>query len=99
MVAFYFSGHHFIEGDSQQFANLVSGSEGLLVGDGLESCTDRVQVARKFELDGRIIELIDTPGFDDTTKSDADVLNMIVTFFCDTQVSEHFTPHYNYVYR
>ncbi|KAH7924247.1 hypothetical protein BV22DRAFT_1035305 [Leucogyrophana mollusca] len=44
---------------------------------GLESCTNEVQVAQPFELGGRSVVLIDTPGFDDTTKSDTDVLKMI----------------------
>ncbi|KAG5219504.1 P-loop containing nucleoside triphosphate hydrolase protein [Salix suchowensis] len=35
------------------------------------------QVSKPFQLDGRQISLIDTPGFDDTTKSDFDVLNAI----------------------
>lgn len=65
------------------FVNLVSGST-LRVGDGLESCTTKVQISRPFELNNRHVELIDTPGFDDTTKSDADILNMIATYLCDT---------------
>jgi hypothetical protein len=43
-----------------------------------------VQVSVPFEVDGQLVELIDTPGFDDTTKSDADILNMIATYLCDT---------------
>ncbi|TFK40443.1 P-loop containing nucleoside triphosphate hydrolase protein, partial [Crucibulum laeve] len=61
------------------FINLVSGST-LRVGRGLQSCTSIVQVSQPFELEGRSITLIDTPGFDDTTKSDADVLRMIAAF-------------------
>jgi predicted GTPase len=37
-------------------------------------------MAMPFELDGRSITLIDTPGFDDTTKSDTDILKMIAGF-------------------
>lgn len=69
--------------DKLQFVNLVSGST-LRVGDGLESCTTEVQLSIPFELGGRLVELIDTPGFDDTSKSDADILNMIATYLCDT---------------
>ncbi|KAH7913200.1 P-loop containing nucleoside triphosphate hydrolase protein [Hygrophoropsis aurantiaca] len=58
------------------FINLVSGSD-LRVGMGLESCTNEVQLSRPFELNGRSVILIDTPGFDDTTKSDTDVLKVI----------------------
>jgi hypothetical protein len=62
-----------------QFINLVSGSN-LRVGRGLKSCTNIVQMAVPFEVDGRSITLIDTPGFDDTTRSDTDILKMIAGF-------------------
>ncbi|KAF8150026.1 P-loop containing nucleoside triphosphate hydrolase protein [Crassisporium funariophilum] len=61
------------------FINAASGSS-LRIGKGLQSCTSIVQVAQAFELDGRSVTLIDTPGFDDTTKSDADILRMIAAF-------------------
>ncbi|KAJ2924780.1 hypothetical protein H1R20_g12313, partial [Candolleomyces eurysporus] len=35
-------------------------------------------------LDGRLVTLIDTPGFDDTTRSDTDVLKMISHFLAST---------------
>ena len=47
---------------------------------GLDSCTAEVQLADEFTLDGRSVTLIDTPGFDDTTKSDSDILEMIAAF-------------------
>lgn len=50
----------------------------------LESCTAEVQLADEFTLDGRNVALIDTPGFDDTTKSDTDVLRMIADFLATT---------------
>lgn len=62
-----------------QFVNLASGSA-LKVGDNLRSCTADTQASKSFQLDGRQISLIDTPGFDDTTKSDFDVLNVIAAF-------------------
>jgi predicted GTPase len=62
-----------------QFINLVSDSN-LRVGEGLRSCTNIVQTAIPFELGGRSITLIDTPGFDDTTRSDTDILKMIAEF-------------------
>ena len=65
--------------DSLQFINLASGST-LRVGMGLESCTAEVKLADKFTLDGRSVTLIDTPGFDDTTRSDSDILEMIAAF-------------------
>ena len=66
-----------------QFVNLASGSD-LQTGDDLESCTSEVQLANRFTLDGRTIALIDTPGFDDTSRSDVDVLKMIAAFLADT---------------
>jgi len=61
------------------FINLISGSK-LGIGNGLRSCTIDVQVAGSFDLDGRRVTLIDTPGFDDTTRSDTDILNEIASF-------------------
>lgn len=66
-----------------KFINLVSGSN-LGIGHGLESCTARVQTADPFILDGRSVTLIDTPGFDDTNKSDVDILKMIAMFLSAT---------------
>jgi len=62
-----------------QFINLLSGSN-LAVGTGLQSCTDAVQSAPPFKLFDRLITLIDTPGFDDTFKSDTEVLKLIAAF-------------------
>ena len=52
----------------------------MTVGNGLMSCTDRVEVASSFDLDNKKVTLIDTPGFDDTNMSDTDILNMIAMF-------------------
>jgi hypothetical protein len=52
-----------------EFINIVS-SFNLLVGKNLQSCTSTVQVAPPFQLSDRWVTLIDTPGFDDTTRSD-----------------------------
>ena len=62
-----------------QFVNLASGSS-LEVGKGLQSCTNAVQMVEAFDLDGRRVVLIDTPGFNDTTQSDTEILRMIVAF-------------------
>ncbi|KAG7089354.1 hypothetical protein E1B28_011044 [Marasmius oreades] len=61
------------------FINQASGAN-LLVGMGLQSCTASVQVAPPFELAGYLVTLIDTPGFDDTTRNDADILRTIAEF-------------------
>ena len=50
----------------------------------LESCTSEVQLANEFTLDGRTVSLIDTPGFDDTLKSDTDILRMIAAYLAAT---------------
>ena len=62
-----------------QFINLLSES-GFKIGNELESCTDDIQFAEPFKIDGRIVTLIDTPGFDDTKLSDTSVLNMIAAY-------------------
>ena len=65
-----------------QFINTASGSK-LPTGDDLDSCTTQVQLSEEFELDGRLVTLIDTPGFDDSTISDVDVLEMISDFLVE----------------
>ena len=62
-----------------QFINVASGSD-LRVGRGLVSCTVEVAHAQPFWLDGLSVTLIDTPGFDDTTTSDTDILTRIAAF-------------------
>lgn len=49
------------------------------------SCTDKIELSQAFELDGKEVVLVDTPGFDDTAKSDSDVLNIV----CDYIHSEY----------
>ena len=66
-----------------QFVDLASGSS-LQVGGDLESCTSEVQVTDAFTLDERRVILIDTPGFDDTSRSDTDILELIATFLATT---------------
>ncbi|KAG1809655.1 P-loop containing nucleoside triphosphate hydrolase protein, partial [Suillus subaureus] len=65
------------------FINKASGSN-LPVGHGLESCTSEVQISRPFVVDGRVVTLIDTPGFDDTIRSDRDILIMITAYLSKT---------------
>lgn len=64
---------------SFQFINLASGSR-LQVSNNLGSCTQEVLVAPDFSLDGRSVKLIDTPGFDDTDRSDAEIVQVIAAF-------------------
>ncbi|KAG8736014.1 hypothetical protein FRC10_009887 [Ceratobasidium sp. 414] len=61
------------------FINDASGAN-LLVGHSQGSCTELVEPAPRFELNGREIQLIDTPGFDDTNFSDTEILERIGQF-------------------
>ncbi|KAF4613497.1 hypothetical protein D9613_007526 [Agrocybe pediades] len=61
------------------FINVASGS-GLPVGSGLQSSTSEIEEVGPFYLAGRPVKLVDTPGFDDTTKSDTDILYMISNY-------------------
>jgi predicted GTPase len=58
---------------------MASGSS-LRIGSNLGSCTEEVQFADEFILDRRPVLLIDTPGFDDTNKSDTEILKLIAAF-------------------
>ncbi|TCD63732.1 hypothetical protein EIP91_004983, partial [Steccherinum ochraceum] len=66
------------------FVNLVSNSN-LRVGVGLQSATDVIQKSDEFYLDDSCVSLVDTPGFDDTTKSETEVLKVL----CDYLTSEY----------
>lgn len=65
------------------FINEASGSD-FAIGKGLESCTSEVQATKPFKLSGREVTLIDTPGFDDTSRSDTDILAMIGAYLSQT---------------
>ncbi|OBZ66326.1 hypothetical protein A0H81_13775 [Grifola frondosa] len=65
------------------FINLVSGSN-LRVGNGLESCTDEIGIATPCKISGKDVLLVDTPGFDDTQKTQADILKEIAAFLRKT---------------
>lgn len=51
----------------------------LVVGHTLDSCTTMVRMVKVHD-----IILVDTPGFDDTYKSDTEILNMIADWLKDT---------------
>ncbi|KIP04290.1 hypothetical protein PHLGIDRAFT_109800 [Phlebiopsis gigantea 11061_1 CR5-6] len=65
------------------FINLISGSE-LAVGRGLRSCTSKVETGNTFQFLDKMVTLVDTPGFDDTTVSDTDILKMISVYLSST---------------
>lgn len=80
------------------FINLASGSD-LRVGMGLESCTNEVQTSQPFMLDDKYVILVDTPGFDDTTKSDTDVLKMIAAYLQTMHKQEKILSGVIYMHR
>ncbi|PMD60046.1 P-loop containing nucleoside triphosphate hydrolase protein [Hyaloscypha bicolor E] len=55
------------------FIRRVTGNDGVLIGSGLQSMTQEVQ-SYKFEHDGKVYSIVDTPGFNDTYRSDNEVL-------------------------
>ena len=73
--------------------NQASGSY-LRVGDDLRSCTSEIQESEEFILDGRRVVLIDTPGFDDTHKSDADALKYIAAYLGESYVRICVSPFF-----
>ncbi|KAF5334745.1 hypothetical protein D9611_012954 [Ephemerocybe angulata] len=70
------------------FVNLVSGSS-LRTSDSLHSCTEEVAVTEPFVVDSRKVVLVDTPGFDDTNKSDSDILKLIADFLTSSYKDGH----------
>ncbi|KAH8074810.1 P-loop containing nucleoside triphosphate hydrolase protein [Cristinia sonorae] len=65
------------------FINLLAGTH-FEVSHGLRSCTKGIEVSPPFEVSGRQVTLIDTPGFDDTSMSDTEVLTTIALFLAQT---------------
>ncbi|KAF7983557.1 hypothetical protein HWV62_21140 [Athelia sp. TMB] len=72
----------------EKFVSMAMGSEaseGETVGHGLESYTQDVRVVRcRHPDDPRSYVFVDTPGFDDTNLSDADILLRIATWLTAT---------------
>ncbi|KAF9450922.1 hypothetical protein P691DRAFT_757794 [Macrolepiota fuliginosa MF-IS2] len=60
------------------FIDLLTGQRGKRAGASLKSVTSQIQATRikRSRWDDKIV-LVDTPGFDDTTKSDMEILQMI----------------------
>lgn len=56
------------------------------VGHSLQSHTSEVKAIRVLFSDGISLVLVDTPGFDDTNKSDLDILKIIAKWFEDVYV-------------
>ncbi|KAF9259855.1 hypothetical protein L218DRAFT_963229 [Marasmius fiardii PR-910] len=64
------------------FINTASAGR-LLIGDGLQLSSTSIETSPSFFIDGRNVVLVDTPGFDDTTKTDMDTLSMISVFLAE----------------
>lgn len=69
------------------FMSKATGRTDIKISDDLTSCTQDVQTA-SLKLKGKQVTLIDTPGFDDTYRSDADILLTIANFLSATEQSE-----------
>ena len=52
-----------------------------------------VQTSQPFDLNGRRVMLIDTPGFDDTLKTDTEILKLIASFLANSYVLSHPVSH------
>lgn len=61
------------------------------------SCTSSVEITPPFLLDGRNVRLIDTPGFDDTNVSDADVLKDIAAYLRVMLVKDPCNRHFTHI--
>ena len=57
----------------------LAGQPGRRSGSRLESCTTEVRAVRLYNhrVHGDRLVLVDTPGFDDTNKSDLEILQMV----------------------
>jgi hypothetical protein len=53
------------------------------VENGLGQGTTKVEEATPFQLDGRTVHLLDTPGFDDTEWSDVRIFRTIAEFLAN----------------
>ena len=68
-----------------QFVNTAAGKTEVVVGNDLKSQTHAVHPIRCLHPDGRRnIVLVDTPGFDDTFMSDAQILRIIAHWLKET---------------
>lgn len=63
-----------------QFIQTMSDDLKIVVSKKRESCTKNVQACNAFEVDGRTVELVDTPGFSDSKMTDTQVLEKIATW-------------------
>jgi len=63
------------------FIECATRQDGRTVGHGLRSCTKDVRAIRSTHpADGYPVVFVDTPGFDDTSRSDVEILSMIANY-------------------
>ena len=69
----------FVFSPGLQIIDTVTNQRGKRAGSRLESCTTEVRAVRLFNhpVYGDRLVLVDTPGFDDTNKSDLEILQMV----------------------
>ncbi|KAH8645555.1 P-loop containing nucleoside triphosphate hydrolase protein [Ilyonectria robusta] len=65
------------------FISKASGRNDLEIGHDIDSCTRDV-IPVTFNLDKQKVTLIDTPGFDDSDKSDSDILGLVASYMAKT---------------
>ena len=63
----------------------------------MRSCTSKVETGNTFQLGDKMVTLVDTPGFDDTTVSDTDILKMISVYLSSTWVVFFFPRRLTYL--
>ncbi|QRV91849.1 50S ribosome-binding GTPase [Ceratobasidium sp. AG-Ba] len=80
------------------FINDASGGD-LPVGHAQNSCTENIAFAPPFEVDGVEVRLIDTPGFDDTTMSDTEILKRIGAFLQVSHMENQYLSGLIYMHR
>ena len=77
--------------NSEKFINIATGVDAG-IGHGLESCTSEIGII-KMSLPGSNVVFVDTPGFDDTKRSDSDILKMISDWLEITYVGPGHTEY------
>lgn len=80
------------------FVNDASQSR-LPVGHELQSCTKDMQPGKIFSVDGRSVQLFDTPGFDDTKLSDTEVLQNIASTLMEMHATDQPFNGFLYLHR
>ncbi|KAL0948456.1 hypothetical protein HGRIS_011029 [Hohenbuehelia grisea] len=68
------------------FVNAATGRNSTEVGHSLESCTQDIRITRcqhPYDLERKVV-FVDTPGFDDTRRTDVEVLTSITNWLAET---------------